>query len=94
MGIIEKWATRFVHETHDLRQRHKNILLILDGFDDHISFKALQLIRNNNICVYPLPANIIHLTQPLDLFVLFSFKTYFRNKLNGWIMALCKIQIN
>lgn len=62
MAIFEQCATLFVHKTHDLRQRHKNILLILDGFRGHISFKALQLIRNNNICFVALPAHSIHLT--------------------------------
>ena len=79
--VFLRFCENFVSETKVLRDRHRNIILKMDGYAAHTSYKALSLQRENRIHVVALPAHTSHQTQTLDS--LFSpLKTYLRNALN------------
>ena len=80
--IFLRFCENFVSETKVLRQRHKNLILTMDGYGAHTSYKALSLLRENKIHVVALPAHTSHRTQTLDYSVFSPFKTYLRNAMN------------
>ena len=53
----------FIEQTAALRARHRNILLTLDGYGAHKTFKCLNLLRKTNIVVIALPAHSSHRTH-------------------------------
>ena len=81
-AIFFEFCPNFVLETASLRGRHKNLVLTMDGYGPHTTYKALQYLRDNNIHVIALPAHTIHRTQTLDYSVFSPFKTYLRNAMN------------
>lgn len=80
--IFFNWVQRFIIETKSLRERFRYILLTFDGYGAHVSFRALQLLKDHRIIVVGLPAHTSHRTQVLDYTVFSAFKTSFRNLLN------------
>ncbi|PXF46035.1 hypothetical protein BWQ96_04210 [Gracilariopsis chorda] len=80
--IFYHWGEKLVEETSLLRKRHRNIILALDGYGAHCSYKVLKLFKDNNIVVVGLPAHTSHRTQPPDFSVFSPYKTAFRNELN------------
>ena len=80
--IFNAFAEWFVSATAEVRSRHRNIVLTLDGYGAHKSVKALQFLKKNNIVVTALPAHTIYRTQVLDYSIFSPFKTYLRNALN------------
>lgn len=54
--IFLKWAHNFVQETRLLRREGRKILLVMDGYACHVSFRTLSLLKENNIVVAGLPA--------------------------------------
>ena len=85
--IFNAFAEWFVSATEELRSRHRNIVLTFDGYGAHKSFKALHLLKKNNIVVIALPAHTSHRTQVLDYSIFSRFKTYLRNALNDRVLA-------
>ena len=45
---------------------------------------VLTVLKNNNILLVRLPANMTHIFQPLDLMVNGTFKTFMRKKFSEW----------
>lgn len=80
-NIFENWAQQFVDETQSIRRGNKKILIVMDGYSCHISFKTLSLFRENGIVVACLPAHTSHVFQPLDVGVFSSLKEEFRRLL-------------
>lgn len=58
--ISNKWAALFVKETASMRAQFKNIIVTLDGFEAHVSYRALKLLSDNNIVVVALPTHSSH----------------------------------
>ena len=85
--IFNAFADWFVSATVELRSRHRNIVLTLDGYGAHKSFQALELLKRNNIFVIALPAHTSHRTQVLDYSIFSPFKTYLRNALNERVLT-------
>lgn len=80
-NIFFEWAQHFIKETATLRAGGK-ILLVMDGFSAHISFRTLQLLADNGIVVIGLPAHTSHVLQPLDMSVFGPLKERFRRLLS------------
>ena len=57
------------------------------GYIVHNSFKALQILRHNNIVVIALPTQTGHRTPVLDFCIFSPFKTYRRNALNERLLT-------
>ena len=81
-AIFFEFCQNFVLETASLRRRHKNLVLTMDGYGAHTTYKALQYLRDNNIQVIALPAHTRRRTQTLDYSVFSPFKTYLWNTMN------------
>ena len=72
----------FINDTKMLRQKYRNIVITMDGYGAHVTYKALKLLGDNNIVVVGLPAHSSHRTQVLDYAVFSPFRTFLRNRLN------------
>ena len=62
------------------------VLLIVDGAKVHISLEISEFCDAHNIILYILLPNSTHLIQPLDLVVMGSVKSIYRNMVRRWIM--------
>lgn len=80
--IFFQWAEHFVRETETLRNRHRHIVLLMDGYAAHVTYKTLKYLTENRVIVVALPAHTSHRTQVLDYTVFSPFKTSLRNALN------------
>lgn len=86
-GIFSAFSQWFVTATEVVRALHGKIILILDEYGAHKSFKALRLMRVNNIIVIALPVHTSHRTQVLDHSIFSPFKTYLRNALKECVLT-------
>lgn len=80
-NIFYEWTNRFIAETSNLRKRFRYIVLIMDGYSAHVSYKALQNLHQHSIIAVGLPAHSSHRTQVLDVSVFSSFKSSIRKML-------------
>ena len=80
--IFHTWAEHFVQETAFLRRNGNALLLVLDGYASHLTYKTLSLLKQNNIIVAGLPAHTSHALQPLDVGVFASCKEQFKRLLS------------
>lgn len=84
-----------------LCKEYKYLVLTMDGYASYVSFKALQIFRENNIIAVALPAHLSHRLQVLDVLVFSPFKNAVRNLIadrsisakgeRNDIYTLCKI---
>ena len=87
--LFYKWIDRFIEQTSELRKKHRYILLTMDAFGAHLSYRALQRLADNSIIAYALPAHTSHRTQVLDYAIFSPFKEYLRSQ---WSMRLLGTQ--
>lgn len=73
-NISETWAAHFIKEREQLRSGGAKLLLVMDGYAFHISYKTLSLFSSNDISVAGLPAHTSHVLQPLDVGVFSPLK--------------------
>lgn len=76
------WACNFVRDTKDLTANGRKLLLIYDGYRSHMSLQVLQLLHQNGIIVYALPAHTSGKTQPLDVCLFSPFKDALNEAMN------------
>lgn len=82
-SIINDWAKKFLTETLHLRHNHRYILLLLDGYSDHIQFKMLNQLRESRFLVIALPLHTSYVFQPLDVVGSSSYKSTFKRKIHA-----------
>lgn len=87
--IFAQWVELFITETEQLRRTFKYILVTMDGFGAHISYRALARLAEKNIIAYALPSHTSHRTQVLDYSVFSPMKEYLRRQ---WSMRLIGTQ--
>jgi len=75
------WARSFVEHVQYLVRGGRPILLIYDAYRSHMSLAVLELLLQNNIVVYALPAHTSGKTQPLDVVLFGIFKLTLRDLL-------------
>ena len=89
----EKESIKFISEIilpHLQKERTKiaredqKALLIFDVFRGQTTDKVLNLLKDNNILVTKVPANMTHIFQPLDLTVNKAAKDFTRDKFSDW----------
>ena len=68
-------------------------LLIIDVFRGQKTQSVLDLLKENNILLVRVPANMTHIFQPLDLTVNRSTKSFFKCKLIEWYSNEIKLQL-
>ena len=74
--IIVPYLTKKKNELH-LPQDHPS-LLIMDVFREQMTEKVLEKLKRSKIFLVKVPANMIHIFQPLDLTVHDHFKQYMK----------------
>lgn len=77
-NILYSWTNKFVTEKSHLRTHRDNILLVMDGFSGHMTYKTSRLLRDNGIVVAGLPTHTPHVLQPLDITVFELLKQEFK----------------
>ena len=76
--LFEMWLEESFIPKIDRAHILKPILLIIDGAKCHISLPISELCDENNIIPYTLLPNATHLIQPLNLLLMGSIKTNYR----------------
>jgi hypothetical protein len=59
-------------------------VLLLDGHSTHVTLKAIEICRNNNVSLMCLPAHSSHILQPLDVSVYCHVKKVWRTILQEY----------
>ena len=81
-----------MEETSHFRDRGQKLLLILDGFGDHVQYRVLQLLRDHDTMFIGLSTHTSHVLQPLDVTVFGPFKSYMQKEIHR--MALLKPKLD
>lgn len=81
-ALFEEWFYQIALPY--LKRQEGERLIIGDNLASHLSFNVIQLCEEHNIKFYFLPANLTHLTQPLDVAVFRAIKISWRKKLETW----------
>ena len=68
-------------------------LLICDVFRGQKAAKVSKKLASLNIAIVPVPANMIHFFQPLDLTINGEAKRYMKDKFSTWYSDEVKQQI-
>ena len=80
---FERWAADFGIECKSLTALGQKVLLLYDGYRSHMSLKALEILKANNIIAYALPSHTSATAQPLDVSVFNSFKHFLRKSIKA-----------
>ena len=75
---VLQWGKLFAEDCRDLTARGRKVLLILDGYREHMTYPVLHLFDASGIIVYALPAHTSGSTQPLYVSVFDPFKEHLR----------------
>ena len=85
--LFKTWIENVFHpyliEKHLLRP----VILIVDGAKVHISYEISVFCDENQIILYVLLPNSMHILQPLDLVVIGSVKAGYRDAVWRWVAA-------
>ena len=83
--LFRKWLEESFIPEIDKAHIPKPVLLIIDGAKCHISLPISELCDENNIILYTLLPNATHLIQPLNLSLMGSIKTNYRECVRKWL---------
>ena len=61
------------------------VLLLIDGAKSHLSIQASEFCHKNDIILYVLFPNATHLIQPMDLVLMNSIKTVYKEEVRIWL---------
>ena len=84
-GNFVKVVQFFVNYTRCSNDR--NILLILDNHQSHISIEAITFAKENGIVLLAIPSHTFNKLQLLDLTVFGPFKTFDSQGTNDWMIS-------
>ena len=83
--LFKKWLEESFIPKIDKAHIPKLVLLIINEAKYHISLPISELCNENNIILYTLLLNVTHLIQPLDLSLMGSIKTNYRECIHKWL---------
>ncbi|XP_046969743.1 uncharacterized protein LOC124537073 [Vanessa cardui] len=81
--LFVDWLKHFADFTKP--SENEPILLILDNHSSHISLRAYEFCRSNNIVMLSLPPHGSHRIQPLDVSIYGPLKTAYKQECNLFI---------
>lgn len=81
-NIFYTWGTNFFAETTLIRRNYKKLLLVMNGYSCHMSYRTLALLKTNKIIVAGLSVHKSHVLQPLDVGIFSPYKEAFRTCLS------------
>ena len=79
-----QWMKHFIHHTGC--SMDKQVLLILDNHESHVSYECLELARRSGVTMLTLPPHCSHKMQPLDRSVFGPFKRYYNAACDDWVV--------
>jgi len=79
-----QWMKHFIHHTRC--GVDKQVLLILDNHESHVSYECLELARHSGVTMLTLPPHCSHKLQPLDRSVFGPFKRYYNAACDDWVV--------
>lgn len=82
--IFVKWLDHFI--MFSKASLEKQVLLILDNHDSHVSIPAIEKARENGIVLLTLPPHTSHKLQPLDRSVYGPLKKFYNSGCDSWLM--------
>ncbi len=71
--LFFQWLQHWEHFT-GISRRGKYRILLLDGYDSHLTYSALKFCEQQNVVVVLLPPHTSHFLQPLDVSVFQQWK--------------------
>ena len=79
-----KYMQHFVKTTKSSKERP--VLLILDNHETHLSLNTIDFAKENGVVMLTLLPHCSHKLQPLDESVFGSFKTYYTETSNDFLL--------
>ena len=80
--IFVECVESYIKEKEELRKKHDYLLLTMDGFGAHFSYRALALLAYQKIIAYALPPHTSHRKKVLDYSVFSPLKELLRTQLS------------
>jgi len=86
LKLIEEIINPYVQKERKRLERNPSqmALLIIDVFRGQMTEPVLNVLKESNICLVKVPANMTDIYQPLDLTVNRSAKAFFKKKFTHW----------
>ena len=72
---------------HKKCSKDRPAILILNNHDSHISIETIDLSKENGVTLFTLPPHCSHKLQPLDRSVYGSFKTFYNQAANAFMIS-------
>ena len=92
--LIHEFTLPYVErERRRLGSECQPALLITDVFRRQMTQPVWDLLKENDILLVRVPANMTHIFQPLDLTVNRSAKSFFKRKFTEWYSNELKLQL-
>lgn len=70
------------------------IVVFLDGHASHLTLPLCEFCNQNEIILVALPPNSTHIMQPIDVGVIFPFKSIWKRKRGEWDEANKEVKFN
>ena len=62
-------------------------LLLMDNYISHLSIEAIDMAKENGLCLFTFPSHCSHKLQPLDIEVYGPFKRYYSSFCDSWMTS-------
>lgn len=81
--IFTEWLEEFIAFTNPTKERP--VLLVLDGHYSHTrNIAVIELARKSHVSIVCLPPHCTHRMQPIDVSLMFAFKTYYAEEIENY----------
>lgn len=84
--IFTKWVAHFISVVKP--SSSDPVLLVLDGHYSHTrNLEVIDMARGSGVGIVCLPPHSTHMMQPLDVFFMSPFKTYYSQEIENWLKS-------
>ena len=94
MKLFAEWLEHGFNEDIKRHNVTKPVILFIDGVKVHLSIEASEFCARNDIILYTLYPNAMHLIQPLDLALMGSMKNIYKEEMRKWLMRNIRDMFN
>ena len=84
--LFADWLENGFNDCIVRRRVTKPVILFIDGAKVHLSIEASEYCSRNNIILYTLYPNATHIIQPLDLVLMGSVKSTYKEEMRKWLV--------
>ncbi|KAJ8909501.1 hypothetical protein NQ315_016765 [Exocentrus adspersus] len=82
--LFTEVLNHFIKQTGTTKENPS--LLILDNHESHVSLETAEIAKSNGVIILTLPPHTSNKLQPLDKSVFFSFKNFYNNAIDAWLL--------